>query len=199
MLNLSLNELKLVAKIRGIKGNKSMSKERLLSALSESESVESKNSFDDKKSKNIREDFNELIDRFSKPQIKEIGRNLYDIKNLKNLSTELHSKQKIKLIEENLFKLDEHLCSFKKYRFQDDLKQKNLGDIRNLFNGIAFNQSIDENHDKPIRTKIDFNGNYIEYYESKEDKDKNLSPKEYLDMIRPYLSDIINDRKTPKI
>ena len=122
MLNLSLNELKLVAKIRGIKGNKSMSKERLLSALSESESVESKNSFDDKKSKNIREDFNELIDRFSKPQIKEIGRNLYDIKNLKNLSTELHSKQKIKLIEENLFKLDEHLCSFKKCRFQDDLK-----------------------------------------------------------------------------
>ena len=51
MLNLSLNELKLVAKIRGIKGNKSMSKDRLLSALSESESVESKNSFDDKKSK----------------------------------------------------------------------------------------------------------------------------------------------------
>ena len=35
MLNLSLNELKLVAKRRGIKGYKSMSKERLLSALSE--------------------------------------------------------------------------------------------------------------------------------------------------------------------
>ena len=41
MLNLSLNELKLVAKSRNIKGNKSMSKERLLSALSESELVES--------------------------------------------------------------------------------------------------------------------------------------------------------------
>ena len=35
MLNLSLNELKLVAKSRAIKGDKSMSKERLLSALSE--------------------------------------------------------------------------------------------------------------------------------------------------------------------
>ena len=46
MLNLSLKELKLVAKSRGIKGYKSMSKERLLSALSESELVESKNSFD---------------------------------------------------------------------------------------------------------------------------------------------------------
>ena len=40
MLNLSLNELKLVTKLRGIKGYKSMSKEKLLSALSESESAE---------------------------------------------------------------------------------------------------------------------------------------------------------------
>ena len=41
-LNLSLNELKLVVKSRGIKGYKTMSKERLLSALSESQSVEIK-------------------------------------------------------------------------------------------------------------------------------------------------------------
>ena len=48
---------------------------------------------------------------------------------------------------------------------------------------------------KPIRTKSAFNGNYIEY-QRKGDKDKNLSPKEYLDMIRPYLSNMINDIKT---
>ena len=30
------------------------------------------------------------------------------------------------------------------------------------------------------------------------DKNKNLSPKEYLDLIGPYLSNIINDHKTPK-
>ena len=36
MLNLSLNELKLVEKSRGIKGHKSMSKKKILSALSES-------------------------------------------------------------------------------------------------------------------------------------------------------------------
>ena len=58
MLNLLLNELKLVAKLRGIKGYKSMSKEKLLSALSESESVESatplsKFSFDDERLKKI--------------------------------------------------------------------------------------------------------------------------------------------------
>ena len=41
------------------------------------------------------------------------------------------------------------------------------------------------------------NDNYNEY-ESNGDKDKNLSAKKYLNMIRPYLSDIINDHKTPK-
>ena len=39
MLNLSLNDLKLIAKSRGIKGIKSMSEDRLLSALNASESV----------------------------------------------------------------------------------------------------------------------------------------------------------------
>ena len=201
MLNLSLNELRLVAKLRGIKGYKSMSKEKLLSTHSESESVKSatslsKYSFNDKRLKQIRKDFNELRDIFSKAQIKEIRKNLYDIKNLKNLSMELHSKQNIKEIEESLFKLEERLSNFKKYRFQDDFKYRNIGDIRNILNGVAI-IGIDEDYYRPIRTKSAFNGNYIEY-ESKGDKDKNLSPKEYLDIIRPYLSDIINDHKTPR-
>ena len=51
---------------------------------------------------------------------------------------------------------------------------------------------------KAIKTNSAFNSNYIEY-KSKEDNDKNLSPKEYLDMIKPYLSDIINDHKKRKI
>ena len=48
-----------------------------------------------------------------------------------------------------------------------------------------------------MRTKSTFNGNYIEY-ESKGDKDENLSHKEYFYMIIPYLRDMINDHKTPK-
>ena len=55
--------------------------------------------------------------------------------------------------------------------------------------------SIDEDYYKPIITKGAFNNNYIQY-ESKGDKGKNLSIKKYLNMIRPYLSDIINDSKT---
>ena len=64
MLNLSLNELKLIAKSRGIKGYKSMSEERLLSSLNESESVkETEKNFDDARIEKIKKDFNELRDK----------------------------------------------------------------------------------------------------------------------------------------
>ena len=55
--------------------------------------------------------------------------------------------------------------------------------------------SIDEDYYKPIITNGAFNNNYIQY-ESKGNKDKISGPSEYLDMIRSYLSDIINDHKT---
>ena len=54
--------------------------------------------------------------------------------------------------------------------------------------------SIDEVYYKPIITNGAFNNNYIQY-ETKGNKDKILTPSEYLDMIRPYLSDIINYHK----
>ena len=67
MLNLSLNELKQIPKMRRIKNYKNMSKERLLSALIESErnSIErSVNNFNNARIKKIRKDFNKLRDRF---------------------------------------------------------------------------------------------------------------------------------------
>ena len=94
MVNLLLNELKLIAKSRSIKDYQSMSKERLLSLLSESESVESatplsKNSFDDERLIKITKDLNDLRDRLSRTQIKEIRKNLYDIKNPKYHSVKM--------------------------------------------------------------------------------------------------------------
>ena len=86
MLNLSLNECRLISKSRGINGYKSVCKERLLRDNNESESVESKKDFDDAMIKKIKKDFNELRDRFFKPTIKEIRRNLYEIENKNNLS-----------------------------------------------------------------------------------------------------------------
>ena len=64
MLNLSLNELKEIAKMRRIKGYNNMSKEMLLSVLEESESL------DNAKIRKIKEDSNKLRDRFLKPKNK---------------------------------------------------------------------------------------------------------------------------------
>ena len=55
--------------------------------------------------------------------------------------------------------------------------------------------SIDEDYYKPIIAKSAFDGSYIQY-ESKGDKGKNLPIKKYLNIIKPYLIDIINERKT---
>ena len=64
MVNLSLNELKTIAKIRGIKGYKIMPEERLLSNLNKSESVkESEKNFDDARIEMIKNNFNKLRDR----------------------------------------------------------------------------------------------------------------------------------------
>ena len=93
MLNLSLNELRQIAKMRRIKNYKNMSKERLLSDLDESESAGIGNNFDNTRIK-IREDFNKLRGRILKSKIKETRRNLYEIENKKNLSI-----SKIKEIE----------------------------------------------------------------------------------------------------
>ena len=61
--------------------------------------------------------------------------------------------------------------------------------MRKLFDEVY------EEYYKPTKTKSGFNGDYTEY-ESKGDKNKDLSPEEFLDIIRPYLNDIINDHKT---
>ena len=54
---------------------------------------------------------------------------------------------------------------------------------------------IDEDYYNPIRIGNVFSSNYIEY-ESNRDKDKTLSIKDYINKIKPHLSDIINDPKT---
>ena len=100
-------------------------------------------------------------------------------------------KQKTKIIlpyRKKIEKEIEILSKTKKYYDYDDIKYKGTRDVRNLFN-----LSIDEDYYKPIKTNEAFNSNYIEY-ESKGDKDKILI-NQYLNMIRSYLSDIINDHK----
>ena len=80
-----------------------------------------------------------------------------------------------------------------KYQYpdRDDLDYYGIKDIENLFN-----DDFDDNiYYKPILIDSSFKKNY-RIYESKGDKNKNLSIKEYLYMIIPYLSNLINIQKT---
>ena len=60
-----------------------------------------------------------------------------------------------------------------------------------------FDNIDDDDYYKPILVKSSLDENY-KYYESRGDKDKKLSIEQYLDMIKPYLSDLINENKAIK-
>ena len=164
---------------------------RSLSALKESESLKEsekpKTNFSKARIEKIRKEFNESRHNFSKSKINEIRRNLYDIENEKSLF-----ESKRKEIEKNLTELEENLSKTKKYYDYDGIEYKGRRNIKNFFDLL-----IDEDYYELIITKVAFNNNYIQY-ESKGDKGKNLSIKKYLNMIRPYLSDITNDHKTQR-
>ena len=150
--------MKKVAKSRGIKGYKTMSKER--------------KKFDDERLKKIRKDLNELRRKFFKPNINEIRQRFYNIENPKNLF-----KSKIKEIEQNVFGLEKSFSKSKKYCGNDDIEYRGIRDTGNLFN-----QSTDEDY-KPVRTISAFNNSCIEY-ESEGDENKNLSIRKYFNTIR---------------
>ena len=83
MIDLSLNELKLIAKSRNIKDYKSKSKKDLIKALSE---TKPKIRINKKKLEDIRKGFNELKYKFSKKEVDKYRKAFYDIKNYRHLS-----------------------------------------------------------------------------------------------------------------
>ena len=66
-------------------------------------------------------------------------------------------------------------------------EDRTIRDLRNLF-------EQKENYYKPVRVGNFHWNNYIEY-KGNSDRNKTLSIKEYLDEIRLYLKDIINNLK----
>ena len=105
-----------------------------------------------------------------------------DIKDYKRLSLDklLSKLDKTKQVQKT-----KTIKDIRKENFNSD---KILRDIRILY-------EPEKDYYEPIKTINAFNNNCIEY-ESNGDKDKILSVKEYLNMIKQYLRDIINDHKT---
>ena len=160
---------------------------KLLSALISSKPVKKskKSHFSKARIGKIEREFKISRHKFSKSKTKVIKRNFYEIKNRKNLFTLGIGKT-----EKNLDELESFLSKAKKYYDHDDAEYKGIKDIYGLFD-----LSIGEDYYKPIIVDGAFNNNYIQY-ESREYKNKILTVNKYLDMIRPYLADMINDHKT---
>ena len=125
MINLSLDELKLVAKNRNIQGYENKSEEDLIKILSE---PKPKISITKKKLKEIEKDFSKLRHKFSKEEIDKFRKSFYNIKNHKNLYA-----SEIRAAEKNLAKLEESL-HFIKF-FDDDYNDeyRNINSFRRLF------------------------------------------------------------------
>ena len=87
----------------------------------------------------------------------------------------------LKRVEEYFKKLKEDLNKLEKYQYNEDLGYKGIRQIENLFDKID-----EEDYYKPIKTFGGFDNEYMEY-ESRGDKDKKWSVKEYLYMIMSYL------------
>ena len=77
MINLSLDELRLIAQNRNTRDYENKSEKDLIKALSE---PKPKIKTDNKKLEEIRKDFNKLRHKFSKAEIDEYRKRFYDIK-----------------------------------------------------------------------------------------------------------------------
>ena len=150
--------------------------------------------------------FNKLRNNFSKKEINEARKNVSDkdvfdeyLERLKQKDslTEKEKRRKkcytkkLEEAKEYIKKLKEDLSKFRKHQYtnNEDLKYKGIKEIKNIFNKIN-----EEDYYEPIKTKSAFNDDYMEY-ESIGHKDNNLTLEQYLNIIRSYLIEMIDNHK----
>ena len=106
-------------------------------------------------------------------------------------------------IQKNKIKAKNSLLKFEKDLFipKKETEDNIIKDVRYLFSlkkdleiRKHFELEKEENHYKPVTVGNFYSNNYTEY-ESNGGRNKTLSIKEYLNKIRPYLKDAINNLK----
>ena len=144
MINLSLNELKLIAQYRNISDYENKSKKDLIKALSEP-----KRGINKKKLEEIRKDFYKIRHKFSKKEAKN-NRHLSEseIEEIRKNFNELEKSLMFKKFHGDIDSVDyDDLDNYDdNYDFADDDEYRKIGSIRTLF------KEIDRDYYKPIRT-----------------------------------------------
>ena len=185
----SRDQLEQIAKIRRIKNYEEITKEELIISLLKSKQSIAEffnNNLYDNKISDIRRILSRLRDILPKKDRKEIKDKLYEIEHQRNIS-EAEKEEN----DEYLRKLVRILNDKEEHSLydRDDFDYYGIRDIENLFD-----EASEEDYYKPILVKSSFKGNY-KYYESRGDKEKRLSVKQYLNKITPHLYDLINDHR----
>ena len=117
----------------------------------------------------IRKKLNELKHNFSRIEFNKIRKNLYNLKNKNKLSKK--SSKYLNELNKKTINLNEH---------EDFIGLENVKDLYSILDY------------KPILISTGFNNNYLEY--GSEDSNS-LSFTEYLNLIKPHLEDLINEKK----
>ena len=105
--------------------------------------------------------------------MKEIRNHLYNIEN----------KNDLKNSNKYLNELGKKVIELNEYNNNNNNNNDFIENVRDLFNIVNY---------EPILIKTCFDNNYLEYRSEGNDS---LSFKEYLNLIKPYLSDLINTHK----
>ena len=134
----------------------------------------------------IRRTLNRLRDILPKKDRQEIKDKLYKIEHQINISEEEREEN-----DEYLREIVRILNNKEEYSLydRDDFDYYGIRDVENLFD-----EASEENYYKPIFVESSHKGNY-KHYKSNGDIEKKLSAYQYLNKIRPYLYDLINDHR----
>ena len=125
-----------------------------------------------------REKLKEFRHKFSKSDLKTIKRHLYNIENKKRLL-------ELEITNEYFDELDKKFLELDEYYNDNDNDDDFIGieNVQHLFKISIY---------KPTIVKSGYKNNYIEY---RSEGDKLLTIEEYLNLIEPYLRELINDHK----
>ena len=130
-----------------------------------------------KRIETAREKLKELRHKLSKSDLKIIKKHLYNTES----KTELLESE---IIKEYFDELDKKFLEFDEY-YNDNNNDDFIGieNVQDLFKILIYKLTI---------VKSGYNNNYIEY---RSEGDKLLTIEEYLNLIEPYLRELINDHK----
>ena len=137
----------------------------------------------------IREKLKELRHKLSKTEFKKIKKHLYNIENKKELLESETTKKYLDELDKKILKMDE-------YYDDDDFEFKGIENVQDLFKILTIDEYLAlilEIIYKPTLVKSGCNNNYIEY---RSEGNKILTIEEYLDLMEPYLRELINDYKS---